>query len=72
MSMENQKKVKRSWYVSHDPSPDLEKIREECGGISSSMLVEIALYHFVRCSQTERAAIIAKYFDPNWPPKDES
>ncbi|MEW6234707.1 MAG: hypothetical protein AB1656_04910 [Candidatus Omnitrophota bacterium] len=71
MSTPNEKKVGRKIYF---PQELVDRLNETSSGldISATKFVEIATYHLIHCTPSERAAIIAKYFDPAWPPKDES
>jgi hypothetical protein len=71
MSTQNEKKIQGKVYAPASLFEDAKGIATNLD-LSASKLMEIAIYHIVHCSPTERAAIIAKYFDPNWPPKDET
>jgi len=71
MSRQNIKKDQFRIYAPLDLIEEFKSVAEELD-IPTSKLGEILIYYAIHCSPTDRAAIIAKYFDPNWPPKDET
>ncbi|MEW6234708.1 MAG: hypothetical protein AB1656_04915 [Candidatus Omnitrophota bacterium] len=70
MSRQNIEKEQFRIYAPSDLIDHFKSIASELD-IPTSKLGEIIIYYVTHCTPSERAAIIAKYFDPAWPPKED-
>ncbi len=70
MSSTKKEKIQGRFYTTQDLI-DLAKEISDDLDIPTGKFMEIAVYYITHCDPSERTTIIAKYFDPNWPPKDE-